>query len=263
MPVRPRKLPSYSLMNESCRALDSKLNQRENGDMETGRLIVLLLAVSALAMLPTSLNGQALADSPSFSNAAFVAVTPPIAQPDLTYTRPTEKTKLQNYFFDTYAPYPIVGAAIAAGINQLDNTPPEWRQGAEGYGKRLGSDFSIAAITTTTRYGLAEAFHEDTLYYRCDCKGLFPRLTHAITSTFTSRRGEDGHHVFSFPALVAPWWSGANPVRSAATTVPSSPVGIFWRGAWSRRSRWCIFNPASRRRTRESRAFTDGCEKSV
>ena len=205
MPVRPRKLPSYSLMNESCRALDSKLNQRENGDMETGRLIVLLLAVSALAMLSTSLNGQALADSPSFSNAAFVAVTPPIAQPDLTYTRPTEKTKLQNYFFDTYGPYPIVGAAIAAGINQLDNTPPEWRQGAEGYGKRLGSDFSIAAITTTTRYGLAEAFHEDTLYYRCDCKGLFPRLTHAITSTFTSRRGEDGHHVFSFPALVAPY----------------------------------------------------------
>src|ERR1035441_9662503 len=95
-----------------------------------------------------------------------------------------------NYFFDTYGPYPIVGAAIAAGINQFDNTPPEWKQGAQGYGKRFGSDFGIAAVTTTTRYALSKTLHEDTLYYRCQCKGFFPRLNHAMISTFTSRRGE-------------------------------------------------------------------------
>ena len=104
-----------------------------------------------------------------------------------------------------FGPYPIVGAAVAAGINQADNAPPEWKQGAEGYGKRFASDFGIAAVTTTTRYALAQAFREDTLYYRCECKGVFPRLGHAMISTFTGRRGGDGHRAFSFSALVAPY----------------------------------------------------------
>ena len=93
---------------------------------------------------------------------------------------------------------------MTAGINQADKTPPEWGQGAEGYNKRFTSDFGIAAVTTTTRYALSEAFHEDTLYYRCECKGMFRRLSHAVISTFTARRGDDGHRVFSFPDVVAP-----------------------------------------------------------
>jgi hypothetical protein len=107
--------------------------------------------------------------------------------------------------FDAFGPYPIVGAGIVAGINQIDNSPPEWKQGAEGFSKRFGSDFGIAAATTTTRYALSEALREDTLYYRCECKGVFPRLKHAVVSTFTARRGVDGHRVFSFPDLVAPY----------------------------------------------------------
>ena len=59
--------------------------------------------------------------------------------------------------------------------------------------------------TTTTRYALARAFGEDTLYYRCECNGVFTRLRHAVISTFTARRGRDGNRVFSFPALVAPY----------------------------------------------------------
>jgi hypothetical protein len=110
-----------------------------------------------------------------------------------------------NYVFEAYGPYPIVGAALVAGINQWTNSPPEWNQGAEGFGKRFGSDFAIAAVRTTTRYGLAEAFKEDTLYYRCECRGVLPRMSHAMISTLTSRRGEDGHRVFSFPSLVAPY----------------------------------------------------------
>jgi hypothetical protein len=119
--------------------------------------------------------------------------------------RPTHKTKAGNYIFDAYGPYPIVGAASAAGINQFGNAPPEWGQGAEGFGKRFGSDFAIAAIATTTRFGLAEALKEDTLYYRCECSGVWQRTGHAVTSTFTARRGEDGHRVFSIPALLAPY----------------------------------------------------------
>jgi hypothetical protein len=164
-----------------------------------------LLTIAALAVLPLLAQAQSLSGSGNSSTAAVQSVSAPHPQPDLTYERPTEKMKLRNYFFDAFGPYPIVGAAFAAGINQADSTPPEWNQGAEAYGKRFGSDFAIAGVSTTTRYALAKAFHEDTLYYRCECKGLFPRLGHAVISTFSARRGDDGHRVFSFPALVAPY----------------------------------------------------------
>jgi hypothetical protein len=137
---------------------------------------------------------------------------PPAAKPEAPkakvitgYQRPTEKVKLVNYFFDAFGPFPIVGSALVAGINQATNVVPEWGQGFGGYGRRWGSNYGIGAVTTTTRYGLAKLLGEDTLYYRCECKGFFPRLNHALFSTFTGRRGADGHRVFSVPSLVAPY----------------------------------------------------------
>ena len=172
------------------------------------RWVVLLLAIASLAV-PLRSKAQSLAgaeDPPKATTESSGTTSSTLPTlPDPTYTRPTEKTKLQNYFFDAYGPYPLVSAAVAAGIDQYDNSPPEWGKGAEGYGRRFGSDFGILAVSTTTRYALAEAFREDTLYYRCECKGFFPRLGHAVISTLTSRRGDDGHRVFSFPALVAPY----------------------------------------------------------
>ncbi|MFZ0417516.1 MAG: hypothetical protein WAM04_05395 [Candidatus Sulfotelmatobacter sp.] len=170
--------------------------------MKISRIMLLWLATASLAVLPLLAEGQALTDSADSSGTVASTAAP---LPDLTYTRPTEKTKILNYLFDAYGPYPAGGAAFAAGIGQAYNTPPEWKQGAEGYGKRFGSDFGIAAISTSTRYGLAEAFREDTLYYRCECQGVFPRLRHAMISTLTARRGQDGHRAFSLPALVAPY----------------------------------------------------------
>jgi len=161
--------------------------------------LTLLLAIVVSTVLPP----LAMAQAPASSNSS--TSMPATPQPTYTYTRPSEKTKFHNYLFDAFGPYPIVGAAIAAGINQADNAPPEWGQGAEGYGERFGSDFGILAISTSARYGLAEVFREDTLYYRCECSGFFPRLGHALISTFTARRGDDGHRVFSFPDLVAPY----------------------------------------------------------
>jgi len=170
--------------------------------MKMRRLMLLLSAIAGFAALPVPAKAQALVDSGASSGTIASTTSAP---PDLTYTRPTEKTKIQNYAFDAFGPYPIAGAAFAAGIGQARNTPPEWKQGAEGFGRRIGSAFGIAAVSTTTRYGLAEALREDTLYYRCECKGVFPRLRHAVISTLTARRGQDGHSVFSFPALVAPY----------------------------------------------------------
>ena len=164
--------------------------------------MLLVLVTAVLGAMPLLVSSQTLVSSEDPS--VTTGITSP-EKPTLTYVRPTERTKVNNYVFDAYGPYPFVGVGVAAGINQWTNSPPEWSQGAEGFGKRFGSDFAIATIDTTTRYGLAEAFKEDTLYYRCECSGLFPRLRHAVVSTLMARRGEDGHRVFSFSALAAPY----------------------------------------------------------
>jgi hypothetical protein len=165
-------------------------------------IVILPLVLAILAGLPVAAEAQWVTDSgDSFGTGAGTAA----AQPAPPYVRPTEATKIHNYLFDAFGPYPIVGAALVAGINQAGNGPPEWKQGAKGYGKRFGSDFGIAAITTTTRYALSAAFKQDAMYYRCECTGVFPRLKHAVFSTLTARRGADGQTVFSVPALVAPY----------------------------------------------------------
>lgn len=172
---------------------------RENLGRKLRGIMLSLLVVTTMSLLA---RAQSLADSGDPSGT--IAVTTPV-YPDLTYFRPTTKMKLRSYLFETFGPYPVVGAGVVGGINQVDNTPPEWKQGFSGYSKRWGSGFAIAGITTSTRFALARAFREDTLYYRCECKGTFARLNHAVISTFTGRHGDDGHRVFSFPALVAPY----------------------------------------------------------
>jgi len=164
--------------------------------------MLLLLVIAILAALSVPAKAQSPADSGD-SSGPSASTTP--AQPDLPYIRPTQAIKLRNFLFDGFGPYPIAGAALAAGISQASDGIPEWKQGAEGYGKRIGSFFGIAAVSTTTRYALSEAFRQDALYYRCECTGVFPRLRHAVISTLTARRGSDGHRVFSVPALVAPY----------------------------------------------------------
>jgi hypothetical protein len=169
------------------------------------QVVPLLIAIAGLgALAPQGRTQSAAAGSSSVLTAVSPAPTTH-AQLDFTYKRPTERVKLRNYFFDTFGPYPIAGAGILGAINQADKTPPEWGQGASAYGERVGSDFGIAMVTTGTRYGLAKAFGEDTIYYRCDCKGVLRRLEHAVISTVTARRGDDGHRRLSFPALIAPY----------------------------------------------------------
>ena len=204
--MRSPKRASESQFLLACQAgpagmrLD-QLDQNRAGAKSLQGMLMAFVALT-LAAMPVPARPQALV--PSEAPTVITGITPHEAL-DSTYVRPTERMKMNNFVFDAFGPYPIVGAGVAAGINQWTNSPPEWGQGAEGFGKRFGSDFAIAAIDTTTRYGLAEALREDTLYYRCECSGPFPRLRHAVISTFTARRGEDGHRVFSFPALVAPY----------------------------------------------------------
>jgi len=226
--------------------------------MKLRRSLLSFIAIASFAALPVMAKAQALVEAADSDESTTATVVPM----DLSYTRPTQATKLRNYVFDAFGPYPIVGAAVASGVGQMDNTPAEWKQGAAGYSKRFGSDFGIAAISTTTRYALAQALKEDTLYYRCECKGTFPRLSHAVLSTFTARHGQDGHRAFSFSAIVAPyagtvtavyaWYPDSYGTRSALRMGNYNLLGdvaenvlleFFYSGPHSLLSRMHLNNP--------------------
>ena len=185
---------------------------------------VLILAVSFTYSTPTgaqTATGAGTAQSPDNPSPKTTTTTTDKTKSTLrtrSYERPSEGTKFKNYLFDGFGPYPIAGSVIVAGINQADNTPPEWGGGAEAFGKRVGSNYGINIISTTTRYALSEVLRQDTLYYRCNCKGFFPRFGHALVSTLLARQGNEGHYVFSVPALIAPY---AGTMTATHTWYPS------------------------------------------
>jgi len=91
--------------------------------------MLLLRVVAGLAVLPSLAKAQTVPNSGESSSAVVLPASPGATRPERvlpTYTRPTEKTKLHNYVFDAFGPYPIAGAAIAAGI------VPKIKRGAAG-----------------------------------------------------------------------------------------------------------------------------------
>src|SRR5580693_8474829 len=106
------------LAGSQYRNLHGARSPQETLKMNLYRLTLLMLVVATLPLLA---RAQAVADS--MDSSSSVTGTNP-ANP--AYVRPTEKTKLRNYLFDAFGPYPLVGAAIAGGVNQVENAPPEW-----------------------------------------------------------------------------------------------------------------------------------------
>jgi hypothetical protein len=209
----------------------------EDSNLKVPVLLCLALAAIAVFLAPHQTNAQSAAGAGSASATPATPQTssPKASQdtePVVTYVRPTERQKIRNFAFDAFGPYAFAGAAIAGGFDQAETRPPEWGQGWDAYGVRVANSFGISLVTTSTRYGLAEAFREDTLYYRCGCRGFFPRLEHAMISTVTARRGSDGHRAFSFPAVAAPY---AGTMTATLGWYPArfSPMDGFRMGSYN------------------------------
>ncbi len=162
-----------------------------------------LLVVAILSSLPVQARSQALSSmdgSPDSTGRTTAGLR------DLTYVPPTQRTKVNNYVFDAFGPYPIAGAAIAAGINQWTNAatrvePRDQGLQQDDLGPTLESPLSALQRVT----GWRKRSGKIPCTTAANATGVLPRLRHAAISTLTGRQGEDGHRVFSVPALAAPY----------------------------------------------------------
>lgn len=114
------------------------------------------------------------------------------------YVFPTPKERFNRYVSNLVGPERLLRTAASAGISQWRDTPEEWGQGAEGYGKRFASSMGRNVIQQTVVYGLDSALQLDTGFQRSKREGFFPRLKDALVQNVTSRT-KSGDRVISVP----------------------------------------------------------------
>ena len=110
----------------------------------------------------------------------------------------SERTKI--YLKTMINPLGYLKAGTSAGIDQWKDKPPEWEQGASGYGKRYANIFGQYSIQRTVTFGMSSVLHEDNRYFNSGKKGFWSRTGYAVASGVLARH-DDGTRHFSISQL--------------------------------------------------------------
>jgi hypothetical protein len=112
----------------------------------------------------------------------------------------TRSERFRNYLGGLVSAQAVLSSAATAGIRQAENSPKEWRGGAEGFGYRIGDAFAKHVIRRTLQYGASAALHEDNRYFLSGQTGFFRRAKYALVSTLLARH-DNGRQFISFSRL--------------------------------------------------------------
>jgi hypothetical protein len=161
--------------------------------------------ILALGILLFS-HGDARAQATSDKHPSTQATTSPVAEQDV---RRTTRERFRDFSSQTFSPAAIVVPVAGAGISQWRNYPPEWKQGAEGYGKRLASAYGSAVVENAIGFGIATLDQEDLRYPRSDYEksAILKRTGHAIAYTLVPNK-EGGGRRFGFARLIGAYGGG-------------------------------------------------------
>jgi hypothetical protein len=122
------------------------------------------------------------------------------------YTRPTAKKRLNRYVLSMVGPVALAKDVVSAGYSTWRNSPEEWGDRWEGFGRRVASSFGTGVIKQTTIYSLDEAFKIDSSYYRSRKKDFGSKVSNALLSVVTAR-DRDGKRVFGGPRIAGTYLS--------------------------------------------------------
>jgi hypothetical protein len=113
--------------------------------------------------------------------------------------------KVRYYVGETYLnPSVFTAPAFRAGIRMANppgkgatRYPPDWRQGAEAFGRNYGDAFVQRVTFQTARFATGVVTHEDPRYIPSNSHNVLARSLHALTFTFVDR-SDSGH---AMPAI--------------------------------------------------------------
>ena len=104
----------------------------------------------------------------------------------------TTKLKFRLVWKSSSDPVSIAGAAFLAGLQQAGDQYPEFGQGMEGYGKRLGAGYAdIVASTFLSGAVFPTLFKQDPRYYYQGTGSTRSRIWHAVSNSVICK-GDNG-----------------------------------------------------------------------
>jgi hypothetical protein len=110
--------------------------------------------------------------------------------------RPLSQHERTSIYLKTMVnPLGYVKAGFSAGIDQWNDKPSEWEQGASGYGKRFANILGQYSIQRTVTFGLSSALHEDNRYFNSGKKAFWPRTGYALASGILARHDDGSRHI--------------------------------------------------------------------
>lgn len=107
----------------------------------------------------------------------------------------TQPERNHLYFKSLVNPIGLFKAGFSAGLNQLNDKPEEWGQGASGYGQRYADIEGQYLIQRTVTFGLSSALHEDNRYFNSGKQGVWKRTGYALSSGVLARKDDGSRHV--------------------------------------------------------------------
>lgn len=164
---------------------------------------------------PAVIKVEAASDGGSPQSAA-VADTSRTAVTN-AYVRPDSRTRFRRYVNSMFGPAALGRTVLSAGISTWRNSPEEWGDNWEGFGRRVASGMGRNAIKQTAIYGLDEALKYDSRFYRSEKKSFGPRLGNALISPVTAR-DKNGKRVLGVPRIAGTYTAS---IIAAETWYPS------------------------------------------
>src|SRR5215471_10618173 len=107
----------------------------------------------------------------------------------------TQRQRTQIYLKTMINPFGYIKAGLSAGIDQWNDNPEEWGQGASAYGKRYANIVGQYSIQRTVTFGLSSLLHEDNRYFNSGKSGFWPRTRYALSSGVLARKDDGSRHV--------------------------------------------------------------------
>src|SRR5580700_11973603 len=211
----------------------------------TARLLE-AVSILALPLLLPSCMGQEPAGAPG-TPVTSVNTTLPVnwvygayIPKDAPVQPLTGDQRFKLYLRQTYTtPGIYVKTALFSVHDQVNETEPDWGDGASGFGKRLGSLHARNIIQNSLASLGNAAVGFEPRYDRCRCEGAWPRIRHAVVRNFITYGGTDDKairpQIMSYAAafgagVTVASWEPDNPsvlIKGYQSVVTQAWVGII------------------------------------